>query len=133
MSFAHPLALLALAPLALAIALSGWRRLSRLPWLRALITLLVRLAICLLLIGALADPQVTRAASGVHVVFVVDRSAAVGAVGQRAEDAWVRKALQAQHADDSAALVHFGGTPAGSGQISATKLPHLPPADPVHA
>ncbi|MGH2388832.1 MAG: hypothetical protein ACRDIE_11570, partial [Chloroflexota bacterium] len=84
MSFNHPLILLALAPLAAGVALSGRRRLSRLPWLRALATLLLRLVLCALLLFALADPSVTRAASGVHVVYVMDRSAGVGATGQTA-------------------------------------------------
>ncbi len=128
MHFSHPLILLALAPLAVAAALSARRRLSRLPWLRAVATLLLRLLLCALLLFALADPSVTRAASGVHVVYLIDRSAGVDAAGQAAADAWVRASLQGKKGDDSAAVVSFGVNAAWA-EADGANLPTLPAVD----
>ncbi|MGH2390148.1 MAG: VWA domain-containing protein, partial [Chloroflexota bacterium] len=107
------------------VALSGRRRLSRLPWLRALATLLLRLVLCALLLFALADPSVTRAASGVHVVYIMDRSAGVGAAGQTAANDWVRASLQSKQDDDSAAVVSFGANAAWA-EANGAVLPTLP-------
>jgi uncharacterized membrane protein len=129
MRLTHPLFLLALLPLAVAVTLSARARLGRLPWLRALVTVLLRLVLCGLLVFALADPSLTRAASGVHVVFVIDRSVGVGATGNAAANAWVRDALRGKHADDSAAVVAYGGTSAWA-EVTGSDVPALPVVDP---
>ena len=129
MRLTHPLFLLALLPLAIVVALSARARLSRLPWLRALVTVLLRLLLCGLLIFALADPSLTRAASGVHVVFVVDRSASMGTQGNAAADAWLRTSLRGAQADDSAAVVAFGGNAAWA-EVTGNNPPVLPAIDP---
>ncbi|HVC79751.1 MAG TPA: VWA domain-containing protein [Chloroflexota bacterium] len=129
MQVTHPLFLLLLLPLAVAVTLSARARLGRLPWLRALVTVLLRLALCGLLVFALADPSLTRAASGVHVVFVIDRSAGVGAAGNATADAWVRDALRRKHADDSAAVVAFGGNSAWA-EVNGSTSPALPAVNP---
>jgi len=128
MSFSHPLILLALVPLAAGVVLAGRRRLSRLPWLRALATVVLRVLLCALLLFALADPGITRAASGVHVVFVMDRSAGVDRAGQTAANAWVRASLRNKHGDDSAAVVAFGAN-ATWAQVDGAALPTLPAVD----
>src|SRR5579864_4544202 len=101
MDFLHPLVLPAILPLGWAMYRTGRGRLRRLPWLRALVTLFLRLLISLLLVVAIAGPRVTRAASGVHVVFLLDRSASVGPAGWRATTSWVQSALGGMHGDDS--------------------------------
>lgn len=129
MDFLHPLVLLLLLPLAWAIHRVSRQRLKRLPWLRALVTLVLRLAITALLVFALAGPRVTRAASGVQVVFVLDRSASVGSAGQGAAQAWIRSALRARHSDDGASIVAVGKAPTWSGPVPGRSLPAIPPVD----
>lgn len=126
MSFAHPLLLLALLPLGWAICAIGRPRLRRLPWLRALATLLLRLLVLTLLLVALAEPRATMAAAGVNVVFVVDRSASVGPVARQMEDAWISSALRGMGVDDRASLVAFGATASWSGRLIGRSLPVFP-------
>ncbi len=129
MDFQRPLILMALLPLVLALYLTGRARIARLPWLRGLITLVLRLAIVVLLVLALADPRVTRAAMGLHVVFVVDRSASIDPATRRNEMTWLQAALQARHAGDSASLVDFGASPTWSGPLAGASLPPASPVD----
>ncbi|HWE64401.1 MAG TPA: VWA domain-containing protein [Chloroflexota bacterium] len=126
MSFAQPLLLLALVPLGWGTIAVGRARLRRLPWLRALITLILRLAIVVLLVTALAGPRATMAAAGVNVVFVVDRSASSGTEAQRSAAAWISAALRGMSADDRASVVAYGATASWSGQIANGKLPVFP-------
>jgi len=129
MEIGHPLALLLLVPLAGATWIVGRGRLRRLPWLRALATLVLRLTIAALLMAALAAPRVSKAASGVHVVYVLDRSASIGSVGQRRAEAWIAASLRGRGGDDSASLVAFGAGPVWSGPIGGRQLPALPAVD----
>lgn len=126
MDFLHPLALLALVPLTWVIYWSGKKRLRRLPWLRAISTLLLRVLISTLLLLSLAGPRITLAAPGVHVVFVLDQSDSMGGAGRLATQAWVHAALAGRHADDTASLVAFGASPAWMGSLSSGTLPPIP-------
>ena len=129
MEIAHPLALLILVPLVWATWIVGRGRLRRLPWLRALATLVMRLAIATLLVVALAAPRVSKAASGVHVVYVLDRSASIGAAGRRRAEAWIAASLRGRGSDDSASLVAFGAGPVWSGPLEGRQLPPLSTVD----
>ena len=129
MEIAHPLALLLLVPLVWATWGVGRHRLHRLPWLRALATLALRLAITALLVAALAAPRVSRAASGVHVVYVLDRSASIGPTALRRAKAWIAASLRGRGGDDSASLIAFGAGPVWSGPIGGRELPALPTVD----
>jgi Mg-chelatase subunit ChlD/uncharacterized membrane protein len=126
MSFAHPLLLLALPPLCWATIAVGRARLRRLPWLRALTTLTLRLLVVALLVVAIAEPRATMAAAGVNVVFVVDRSASIGLDGQKQEDAWIARALGSMGSDDRASIVAFGASAGWSGNIAGRALPVFP-------
>lgn len=122
MTLLHPAVLLVLPPLFWGFYATGRRRLARLPWLRAITSLTVRLLIGGLLVFALAEPQLTRAARGVHVIFLVDRSASV-ASAERFERDWLASALRRRGADDSASLSTFGALPTWSGPISGLRPP----------
>jgi Ca-activated chloride channel family protein len=129
MDVRNPLVLLLLLPLAFAVQRVGRERLRRLPWLRALATLSLRLLITALLVFALAGPRVTQAASGVQVVFVLDQSAGISPAGHAAAQAWIAGALQGRHAGDGASIVAIGKQPAWSGQFAGKTLPTIPPVD----
>ena len=131
MQITHPLLLIVLVPLAWILHRMGRERLRRLPWLRALSALAIRMLIAALLVFALAGPQVTRAAAGVDVVFVVDRSDTLDAAAQRQAVDWVRAALAARSSSDAASVVSIGQQPAWSGQIEGKSLPALPAVDPT--
>ncbi len=130
MEITHPLVLLVLVPIALLMHRMSRERLQRLPWLRAMVALLIRVLIALLLVLALAGPRVSRAAAGVDVVFVVDRSGTLSPAAQDAAATWVRSALAARTSDDDASIVSVGKEPAWSGQIAGKTMPPLPAADP---
>ena len=72
----------------------------------------------------------SRAAAGVAVVFVVDRSGTLNPGAEQAAAAWVRSALGARTANDQASIVSIGEQPAWSGQIAGKALPPLPQVDP---
>jgi Ca-activated chloride channel homolog len=129
MDVQNPLVLLLLLPLAFAVQRVGRERLLRLPWLRALATLCLRLLITTLLVFSLAGPQVTQAAAGVQVVFVLDQSASISPAGRAAAESWIRTALRGRHADDGASIVAIGKNPAWSGQFTGGDLPAIPPVD----
>jgi Ca-activated chloride channel family protein len=130
MEITHPLLLLVLVPLAWLMHRVSRARLRRLPWMRALAALLIRMLIAFLLVFALAGPRVSRAAAGVDVVFVLDRSGTLNPGAEQAAAAWVRSALVARTPNDQASIVSIGKQPAWSGQIAGKALPPLPQVDP---
>ena len=130
MEMTHPLLLLLIVPLAWLLYRMSRDRLRRLPWLRALVALVLRMLIAVLLVFALAGPRVIHAAGGVDVVFVVDRSGTLDSAAQREAVSWVRSALAARSSSDDASIVSLGRQPAWSGQIAGKALPSLPAVDP---
>src|ERR1035437_5548412 len=126
MNFTHPLLLAALPLLAGLTWYTARARLGRLPWLRAAVTLGLRLVLVALLVAALAGPQVTQAAPGVTVVFVADQSAGFDGTGTAAEWRWLRAALAGRGPADRASVGSFGTTPAWSGPPAPAQGPVLP-------
>jgi len=85
----------------------AWRRVGvgRTQWYTAVG---LRALVAALLVTALLDPQVSRAAERVATVFVVDASASIGAAGDDAARDFVADALRARPGTDVAGVVVFG-------------------------
>lgn len=89
--------------------------------------LIARLVVSALLPLALARPVVVWPAAGTDVVFLLDRSASVGAAGARQAEEWLRGAMVAMGADDRAAVVTFGKSAAVERPLEhGGDLPRLP-------
>lgn len=86
----------------------AWRALgvSRTQWR---IATGVRLAVAALLIAALFAPYLRRSSDRVATVYLLDASASMGAVGDRAALEWIRDSLDSRPDGDLAAVVAFGG------------------------
>ena len=125
MRFTTPLALLLLLllPVFALLAmpsLTGWReqragggRWFRLNWQqvssRELLSLLLRLAIALALILALAGLELVRHSDQLAVVFLLDASDSMPPSAQAAAGHYIQQSMQAMRPDDQAAVVVFGG------------------------
>ncbi len=107
MSWTHPAALGLLVPLLALLAWIGWPRTPHRRRREAL-ALGVRALIALLIVLALADPQVHRAADRLTTVFLLDVSDSVPPAQRSAALDFVRRAADAMRPGDRAALVVFG-------------------------
>lgn len=105
--FTAPLALLLLLALP-AIAVLGWPSRGFGRW-REIVSLVLRLAIVLCLVLALAGLEVLRPAEDLAVVFLVDASDSMPEVAKAAAEEYVRRALEAMGPGDQAAVIVFGG------------------------
>ncbi len=88
--------------------------------------LLVRSALVITLVLALAGPQLLRGTSALTTVFLLDRSASLTAEQQASAEQFARTAVAAMQPDDEVALIQFGG--AASVDLppaSASALPEL--------
>ncbi|MBN8635359.1 MAG: VWA domain-containing protein [Anaerolineae bacterium] len=104
MTFSFPLALLLLLVIPVVIYIGRPRVAFRRG--RDLASLILRTAILLLLILALAGAQAAQAADKLAVVFLVDMSDSVGGTDRQID--FMREALQAMRPEDEAAIVAFG-------------------------
>lgn len=106
MSFSAPLALVLLVFIPIVLYL-GWPRL-RYRRQRDITSLILRTAIMLLLVLALAGAQLVRAADRLAVMFLVDVSDSMGQAAQEAALDYVRESLPNIAPDDQAGLILFG-------------------------
>lgn len=106
MTFANPVALVLL----LAIPYFAWLGRPRLAYRRRRdwLSLIVRLALALCLIFALAGAQVVRAADRLSVVFLLDDSDSIDAAGRAQAQTYIQNALHGMAPTDQAGLVVFG-------------------------
>lgn len=72
---------------------------------------LLRLLTLALLIVALAEPLLVRAAPGAPTIFVVDQSNSIGPAAAEGANRWVTQALRQGGSADTAAIVTFGAEP----------------------
>ena len=72
---------------------------------------ILRAMVLSLLLISLAGPLISRGASEVTTVFVVDRSMSIQAGSADAAQAWVNEALANAGIDESAAIITFGDEP----------------------
>lgn len=107
MTFSTPLALLLLL-LLLPVIYIGLPRV-RFRRSRDIASLLLRLAILVLVIFAVAGVQIVRGADRLAVVYLVDVSDSVGQQAREEQVAYIRESLDAMRPDDQAAVVVFGG------------------------
>src|SRR5664279_2358653 len=107
MTFTTPLALLLLLTIPVVIYV-GFPRV-RFRRGRDVAGLILRLAILLLLIFALAGTQIVNAANKLAVVYLIDVSDSVGQAAPESELAYVQQSLAAMSPNDEAAVVVFGG------------------------
>lgn len=108
MSFSTPLALVLLVCIPLVLYL-GWPR-QRFRRSRDIISLILRTAIMLLLIFALAGVQLVRSADRLAVMFLVDVSDSMGEAAKESALDYVRQSITNMSADDEAGLILFGTT-----------------------
>ena len=106
--FAIPIAWLLLVPGVVLTVLA--LRFSRvyLPPVRRRVSVVLRLALLALIVGALAQPEVQLPVHQLNVVFLVDASYSVGQPGVTASTNWIRQALQHIGPSDRAGVVVFG-------------------------
>lgn len=71
----------------------------------------IRAALILLIVLALAGLQSARKNRGITTLFVLDRSSSMSAAANDANEAFIRKSLEALGPDDRAGLVVFGKNP----------------------
>ncbi len=109
-SFSDPLYLLLLVP-ALAWLLAVARGMHGVTRLRRRLSVGLRALVLLLLVLALAGLQSVRTNQGVATIFVLDRSASMGAAATEAAEAFIRESLRARGDRDRAGLVVFGKEP----------------------
>ncbi|MEW9701644.1 VWA domain-containing protein [Paenibacillus sp. SI8] len=115
-------ALLALVPLFFYIGWL-WRGLHRLQGWRKKVVVVLRSAVLVLLVLALAGTQWYTLMNRKSVVFAVDRSASVKTVGSEA--AWIREAVQIRSAEDEAGVVSLGLKAALEKSLDARKMDGL--------
>src|SRR5215813_12907211 len=106
MSFSTPLALVLLVCIPLVLYL-GWPR-QRYRRSRDVLSLVLRTAIMLLLVLALAGVQLVRSADRLAVMFLVDVSDSMGQKAQEAALNYVRQSLPRMGPDDEAGVILFG-------------------------
>jgi Mg-chelatase subunit ChlD len=106
MRFTSPLFLLLLlfVPIVVYIGAPGKGSLRR----RELFSLILRLAIILCLILAMAGLEIVQRGNNLAVVFLVDVSDSMPGQAIEAEVGYVREALKSMSADDKAAIILFG-------------------------
>jgi Ca-activated chloride channel homolog len=109
LAWARPDALWLLALVPLFVVTGVWFGVRRGRFTGA--ALLLRLAVVILLVVALAEPLVASGSSAGGAVFVVDRSSSV-AEAQDAADGWLEQALVAAPAARRAATIDFAARPA---------------------
>jgi len=105
-TFAHPLALLLLPLLVLVFHLG--RRRAGMRWRIATVLRTVTVG---MLIVATSSPAVRIPASGVSVIFAVDRSRSITPEARRAQAEFLADALARMHPGDEAGIVAFAGRP----------------------
>lgn len=89
--------------------------------------LITRVVVSVLLPLALARPVVAWPASGLDLVFLVDRSASMGASAAREAERWLQASLAAMGQDDRASIVTFGGSATVDRPLErGRELPNLP-------
>ncbi len=106
MTFASPIALILLLVLPL-IWYIGWPRYA-FRRRRDVLSLILRTAIIVLVVLALAGLQVVRTVERQAVVFLLDVSDSVGRSTQAAQLDYIREAVQGKPTDDQWALIVFG-------------------------
>ncbi|RPJ21399.1 MAG: VWA domain-containing protein, partial [Chloroflexi bacterium] len=106
MRFTFPLALLLLT-LVPVIAWMGWP-VSGTARRREIVSLILRLAIVLCLIFALAGLEILQSGNNLAVVFLVDVSDSMSQEAVAAEVTYVQAALEAMSPEDQSAIVVFG-------------------------
>jgi Mg-chelatase subunit ChlD len=111
MSFDRPLWLLAFPALALFFTLVQRAGLSGVGARQRRVALGLRIALITLLVLALSGFRVNAGGGRLAVVFVVDRSASVGASGEDRAVDFMRVAARAKHRGDLVAVVAFGKEP----------------------
>lgn len=107
LAFERPDLLVLLLVLLPIVGLGLWSRRKVSPLRRALAVGLRSVAVLTLVLG-IAGLTWLQAVDALGVVFVVDRSASVGASGQAQATAFIEAALQHQGADDRVGVVAFG-------------------------
>jgi len=107
LSFIFPMALWLLLLLLPLWALSLAARLRRRPE-GAWMSLLLRTALVVALVLALAGTQIVRSVDALTTVFLVDRSDSITPAARAQAEAFVRAALRSMRSDDHAAIVVFG-------------------------
>lgn len=118
MSFSTPLALILL--LVLPGVIAAGRPRNRFRRTRDLISLGLRLAILTLLILALAGLQVVRSSDSLAVVFLVDASDSIGALGTQQAFDLVQDEIRQMDENDLAGIVLFGKTPVIERPVSSS-------------
>jgi uncharacterized membrane protein len=106
MSFSTPLALVLLVCIPFVLYL-GWPR-QRFRRSRDLTSLVLRTAIMLLLIFALAGVQLVRSADRLAVMFLVDASDSMGQAAQESALDYVRQSITNMSPEDESGLILFG-------------------------
>ncbi len=119
MAFSTPLALVLLICIPFVFYM-GWPR-QRYRRSRDIMSLILRTAIMLLLVFALAGMQLVRAADRLAVVFLVDVSDSVGQAAQETALDYVRQALPAMGPDDQAGVILFGANALVERPLSAVR------------
>lgn len=107
MSFNNPLALVLLITLPV-LALVGWPR-RGLGFRRELISLILRLLIAACLVLSAAGASIDRQADRLAVVFLIDVSDSMSDADVLAAEDYVHRSIQSMKADDTAAVIAFGG------------------------
>ncbi|MEP6987579.1 MAG: vWA domain-containing protein, partial [Chloroflexota bacterium] len=107
MTFTTPLALVLLICIPL-LLYWGWPR-QAYRRARDISSLILRTAITLLLVLALAGAQIVQAADKLTVIFLLDVSDSMGQQAQADGLTYVRQAISAMRPDDQAGIVLFGG------------------------
>src|SRR5438105_15525499 len=106
MSFSNPLALVLLLAVPY-FAWLGWPRIAyRRP--RDSASLLLRLAIVILLVLALAGVQVVQSADKLSTVFLIDASDSIDSSAHAQAEKYVRDAMNQMGSEDRAGIVVFG-------------------------
>jgi uncharacterized membrane protein len=123
MSFEHPWWLLGLVPalgLAWLIARRGGRTVPR---RQHRIATFVRLTALALLVGAAAQPILTRQVDDRSVLFLLDRSASISAEAAAEQEAFLAAALQASQVDSQTAVAVFGRDTRLDSAFSTGRIP----------
>ncbi len=109
MAFTTPLALILLLICLPIIWYLGWPRLSY-RRRRDITSLLLRTAIIVLLVFALAGAQSAQSADRLAVIFLIDASDSMGQAAREAALDYVRQSLQTMRPDDEAGVIQFGSS-----------------------
>ena len=107
-SFANPLALWLLPPLALYFGWTAWRSLADLSPARRNLALGIRLAVLSLLVFALAGAQLVRFNQQLATMFILDYSDSVSPEAKTKALQFIQEAVRSKRDDDQFGIVVFG-------------------------